>query len=405
MLPGDGLGSSRAAGAYHDRARAPRDTVALMRPWFAELGITRVACQTGLDRLGIPCYAAIRPNSCSIATNQGKGVDDEAACASAVMEAVEYAVAERPHVESVVGSVAGWRDAGRATWNPRKFLPIGETIDERAALHWLAGRRLGQLAEEVLVPFDAAAMTSARRDLPLICQSTNGLAAGNDADEADFHAVCELVERDAATLWSLRSAEERRGRCVSPESFGDPLISEFCERFARADLALRLFDQTTDLGVPTILAVSGPRSAGFSRHFDVATGAGTHPHPARAALRAITEAAQTRITSIAAARDDVRPDLYRMDGAEEAFELLALAGRQASLAPARPVASRAGELLADLLGALADAGISDLVSVPLGGARYGIAVTHLVSAQLEDRGPNANWRPGRRALDQLAMAA
>jgi ribosomal protein S12 methylthiotransferase accessory factor len=57
-----------------------------MRPFFRDLGITRVARQTGLDCIGIPCFAAIRPNAATLAVNQGKGTDDDAAEASAVME-------------------------------------------------------------------------------------------------------------------------------------------------------------------------------------------------------------------------------------------------------------------------------------------------------------------------------
>ncbi|HEY9009478.1 MAG TPA: hypothetical protein VIN06_00525, partial [Devosia sp.] len=64
-----------------------------MRPFLADFGITRLARQTGLDAIGIPCFAAIRPNSKTLSVNMGKGIDDDAAMASAIMEAVEYAIA------------------------------------------------------------------------------------------------------------------------------------------------------------------------------------------------------------------------------------------------------------------------------------------------------------------------
>jgi YcaO-like protein with predicted kinase domain len=387
---------------YLDRIRSPAETVERVRPFFSALGITRVARQTDLDRVGIPCFAAIRPNSCSIATNQGKGVDDDAARASAVMEAVEYAVAEQPERAVLRASPGQMLAEGRAIWNPRRMLPIGHNWAEDAVIGWLAGERLGPGGEAVFVPADAVAMRGERPDFPAICQSTNGLASGNNGAEATFHAVCELVERDAATLWSLRSIEQKRARCVSPESFDDPIVLDFVDRFERAGLALRLFDQTTDLGIPTILAVSGPAERDFSKHFDIATGAGTHPFAARAALRAITEAAQTRVTSIAGARDDVMPGLYRIEGAGEAFDLLAATPVTRRFADPVALAGKPDSLLAALLGALAAGGITDLVSVPLGGERFGVAVVHVLSQTLEDRGPNANWRPGLRALDLLA---
>src|SRR5690606_20965160 len=111
--------------------------------------------------------------------------------------------------------------------------------------------------------------------------------------------------------------------CLRVESFGDDLVIELVERFEAAGLTIRLFDQTTDLGIPTMLAVSAPADGVMVKHFDVAAGSGTHLNPARAALRAITEAAQTRVTRIAAARDDIRPDTYRLEGSHEARELIA----------------------------------------------------------------------------------
>ncbi len=78
-------------------------------------------------------------------------------------------------------------------------------------------------------------------------------------------------------------------------------------------LHLRLFDITTDIGLPAVFATISPRPDGREagwRHFDIASGRGCHPSAARAAIRAITEAAQSRLTIIAGARDDFDPELY-----------------------------------------------------------------------------------------------
>lgn len=385
--------------AYHDRLRSPAATVELVRPHFASLGITRIARQTGLDRVGIPCFAAFRPNSRSIACNQGKGVDDDAARASAVMEAVEFAIAEAPKVPRFVAAARDLTACG-ATWiDPAKSLPLGEALDQRASIRWLGGRRLRDGAE-VFVPLERAAFGVAPADLPTICQNTNGLASGNTAEEAIFHGLCELVERDANTLWSFMPAQAKQARCLAAESFEDSLILDLQSRFEAAGLVLRLFDQTTDLGIPTVLAVSAPAGGVMVKHFDVASGAGTHPNAARAALRAITEAAQTRVTSIAAARDDIRPDSYRLDGSAEALELVAaLPRRRMQSEPARRY--DVGDLLDRLIGKLAQHGVDDMIAVSLGGEELGISVVRVVSNLLEDRGPNAFWKPGRRALSAL----
>ena len=72
----------------------PDATLASVLPLARHMGITRIAVLTGLDVLGIPVAAAVRPNSRSIAVHQGKGVTLSAAKASALMEAVETRHAE-----------------------------------------------------------------------------------------------------------------------------------------------------------------------------------------------------------------------------------------------------------------------------------------------------------------------
>ena len=49
------------------RTRAPADTFAAYSRWMPHFGITRLANVTGLDRIGLPVYVAIRPNARSLA--------------------------------------------------------------------------------------------------------------------------------------------------------------------------------------------------------------------------------------------------------------------------------------------------------------------------------------------------
>src|SRR5213075_1694441 len=77
------------------RSRSPADTLKDFGRHMPEVGITRLANVTGLDRIGIPVVVACRPNSRSLAVSQGKGLDLAAARASALMESVEACHAER----------------------------------------------------------------------------------------------------------------------------------------------------------------------------------------------------------------------------------------------------------------------------------------------------------------------
>ena len=51
--------------------------------------VTRVADVTRLDRIGLPCWQAIRPMGRSLSVHQGKGVTDDDARLGAVLEALE----------------------------------------------------------------------------------------------------------------------------------------------------------------------------------------------------------------------------------------------------------------------------------------------------------------------------
>ena len=116
MVDAASLQARGVVSRYFDRVLAPAETLAAMRPRLAEFGITRLARLTGLDEVGIPVWAAIRPNALTLAVSQGKGVDDAAAAASAMMEAIEVATAERrdlPRLDPVAARDGGLRDAAR----------------------------------------------------------------------------------------------------------------------------------------------------------------------------------------------------------------------------------------------------------------------------------------------------
>ena len=362
---------------------------------FAELGITRLARQTGLDRIGIPCYAAIRPNSATLATHQGKGVDDISAQLSAVMEAAEYAIAEAPETPQRTLSISEARTAGLELLDVKHLLPRGALIDERQPIRCVEGFALATGAP-VLVPYDAVVLGTSPADFIGLSQSTNGIAAGTELSGAVLHALCELIERDAVCLWSYKPDAAAEATAVSPAAFGDATVDALVDRIARAGFRLQLFDQTTNIGVPVIYATLFPAD-GADKHFDLTTGASCHPIAAVAARRAIVEAAQTRITNIAGARDDIVADEYDQ---QLGRSIAVLTKDTPTLRPAPaglPAGSSEAALIAALQAGLARAGLHRVIVIPLGGERCGIAVAKLYVPGLEDRLTNANWRPGARA--------
>lgn len=366
-----------------------------LQPHLPALGITRLARQTHLDRIGVPCYAAIRPNSMTIASHQGKGLNDTGARLSAIMEAAEYACAEAPAGPRHRASANDLAANGVAMLDVANLLPRGGFPDRDTAIDWLAGTDIVS-GTTVYVPFDAVALGPVPRDLPDLAQSTNGLAAEGDRDGALLHGLCELIERDAVCLFGFRSDSAARQSAVAPEGFADPDIDRLMQQIAAAGFALHLFDITTDLGIPAVYAALFPRD-GVEAHHDVTTGAAAHPIASVAARRAIVEAVQTRVTNIAGARDDFEAADYG--------RLLdrSIAALTEPMQPARatPTLLAAGAdtttCLAAIGAALERCKLPKAIAVPLGGEPFGIHVLKAFVPGLEDRLTNRHWRAGRRA--------
>jgi putative methanogenesis marker protein 1 len=145
--------------------------------------------------------------------------------------------------------------------------------------------------------------------------NTSGLASGNEPEEAIFHGLAEVIERDA---WSLVEASRRMGPLI--ENIGNGLGGELMEKFRRADVAVYLRDITSDIGIPTCAAVSDDIK--LRDPTLLTTGMGTHTSAGVAVLRALTEVAQSRLTQIHGAREDTTTaDLRRQIGYERTKRL------------------------------------------------------------------------------------
>lgn len=389
--------------SHFGRTCDPAETVRRLQPHWRELGITRLARQTGLDRIGIPVWAAMRPNSRSLAVNQGKGIDDDAARASAIMEAAEYAIAERPDAPIHLATKADLIARGNRVFEPHRQMANGASIPDDRELQWLRGRQF-IAGGPVWVPLEAARLDHTTQVFGGLVRSSNGLASGNNDDEAVLHGVCELIERDATTLLSLRSPRHILGSRLDPSSFESQTIHQLCGHLADADVHLDLFDLTTEIGVPVIHAVVRDTRVAPHRQFDLAAGSGCHPFAPHAAVRAITEAVQTRVTNISGARDDFDPRDYH-ESLRKALDVYLDASRSpaATMAPASIVGASATptETIEAISMRLRRTGIVDLPIVFLGGARQDISVIKAFAPMLEDRPTNRFWRPGPRAANAM----
>ncbi len=392
--------------SHSDRINPAAETVARMRPNFSRFGITRLAEVTGLDRLGIPVWMAIRPNSKTLAVSQGKGLSDPAAQASAIMEAAELATAERCALPTRFCSMRELAAEGHRAMPLNGLIARGAPlVTETEAIAWAEGYDL--LKEEtVFVPAEAVSLGTNGGE-GRFWQSSDGLASGNILLEAVVHGLCERVERDAGTLWLFRPDKDVFDCCIDPASLDDDAVAGLCAQIDRTGFQLRLFDITSDIGVPVHFAVIAPKLDGYEqhwKHFDLSSGMGCHPSPARAAIRAITEAAQSRVTSITGARDDFDPNLYSTQLKTDLTEYLR-ANPTARAATGDGRQRNAMENLEFILARLRARGIGNVIVVALESEAPGFAVAKVVVPELENPAGARRQRFGRRALVAMAGAA
>jgi YcaO-like protein with predicted kinase domain len=376
----------------------PATTLARVLPLASRMGITRVAVLTGLDVLGVPVVAATRPNSRSIAVHQGKGVTLDAAKASAVMEAVETF-----HAETMALPLRLAAHDELAAADPA-MLPraAGRTLGD-ARILWVAAREL-MGGGDLFVPHE---LVTADYTHPgpagsgFFQATTNGLASGNHWLEAVLHGLYEVVERDAIALWRAGGSQARDARAVALDSIDGGVSAGLLARYRAADVTVRVWDVTSDVLLPCFVALAV--APGGVDGVEPELGSGCHADRDVALARALSEAAQARLTRISGARDDFAPETYgdsvRADRLAMAAQWLAApAVRHFHAAPSCAGPTLRHDLDIALAG-LDAAGLHQVAYIDLSRAEFAIPVARVIVPGLE--GPwtpqGGDYTPGARA--------
>lgn len=270
-------------------------------PLAKKAGITRVADVTGLDTLGIPVFTAIRPMGRSLSTQQGKGISAPHARVSALMESLETWTAENLALSTVRASA---KKLGARAVDVRELARPRGRLDRDASWRWVEGVDLVTDAP-ILVPEQAVTLDTTFTTPPVFDISSNGLASGNTVNEAVVHALCEVLERDAEAAWR-RAGSDRR---IVLDTIPDPVCRDLIDRVTATGARVFLWDLGGVIPVCGCAIMEDPREPAW-RTLGMYQGFGAHVRPELAIARAITEAAQTRLTYIVGARDDFFPFDY-----------------------------------------------------------------------------------------------
>jgi ribosomal protein S12 methylthiotransferase accessory factor YcaO len=361
---GSNSGGNKADNILTSRIKPPKETLDKVIPICRKIGVTRIADITYMDKLYIPNYSAVLPETKDpIWVYHGKGPTKVHAKASALMETIERYCAlpnttKRKFISGTYDDLA----------KKYKVLHTDEVVEavrfeykNDMVMDFLSGINLFT-NEQILVPSSLALYQYVPKEPsvnPFAYTHTVGLASGNVIEEAICHALCEVIERDAVSLATLCASaipykilenilnslkEIGYPIAVSPNSMAEKYVDDssifpdvnvlpseedeeeeklfgkekcatiknLVKRFAKAGLPLLVKEITQeDIGIPTFIASSTERISSDYGFF--VYGYGTHPDARIALIRAITEISQNRAGNVQGARDDLVKIKFKED--------------------------------------------------------------------------------------------
>ncbi len=298
------------------RAIAPEETIKNVESKLKVAGVTRIAEITHLDRVGIPVYSAIRPGAAdgAVSIYAGKGATKTQAKASAMMESFERYSAELndDNRQKFICGVFEDGELDKYLHPNSLILPDLPFDPENAELEWVRSTNIHDDGD-ILVPANAVYHPYIPDKASKLFQSnTNGLASGNRVEEAVFHGIMEVVERDA---WSIFESKRRSKTEITCEDTENKIIRDVLDMFIDVGVHVKLVDLTADVKITTVAAVSDDTI--LKDPALLTLGVGTHLDPEVAVIRALTEVAQSRATQIHGTREDtIRAVFMRKAGYE-----------------------------------------------------------------------------------------
>ncbi len=350
-----------------------------------QLGVTRLGDITDLDLIGIPVWSASRPNSRGLSQTQGKGLTELAAKTSAVMEAAEHYYAETAdqNLETVRGTLIEF--SGDAVPLDKVSMCDNQQLDSRRERLWCRGRSLIN-DSPCLAPYELVGLDfriNSPWDRRAFRSSTIGLGAGRTKAEATAHALLEIVENSATVLLDSFGPLKPLMKSICDPVGIDPSLDEAILRVRHMGFETHFAAIPCRVGFPVIGAFVYPVSAttrsASSRTF---AGYACRPNVRNAALSALLEAVQSRLTDIAGARDDIDPTQYEGSYEQPKFEQKSGQSLE-TIQMISEIPEEPGALLAVVLEQLQRYGVGDIYVFELSPQNTGYFVVRVLVPDLD----------------------
>jgi ribosomal protein S12 methylthiotransferase accessory factor len=308
------LGSRpKAAGGWH-RALTPEDTMARYGHLISP--VTGVIKEIHRDQRGPALFQSFRSGQNAAqgtrslealsATlrmeNGGKGVTALEAEVGALCEAVErYSGIFQGDETRIRGSLRSLGDSAvdprtcqqfhdrqyrdRTGWNMTHgaFQQVCDPFDDEAELDWTPVWSMTDQTQRLLPTGMLYFCAPVEPGPRFVLADSNGNAAGSSMEDAVLQAMLELVERDAVALWWYNRTPVPG---IDIAALDDPWIDDLRAAYAGLGREVWVLDVTSDLGIPTMAAIS--RRTDAVRE-DIMFGFGAHLDPRVALRRALTE--------------------------------------------------------------------------------------------------------------------
>ncbi len=246
----------------------------------------------------------------------GKGSTAEQGEASALMEAIERYSGIFHGEEIRVARRFNDFASGEAIWpndvllfsdaqykrahlppTPEDVTPTPPPFDPSAKVEWtpvwsLRDQRFKYLPTGMLYFFHQSDSAAGHMHA-----DSNGCAAGNTVEEAIVQGFLELVERDSYAIWWYNRSQRAE---LDLSRFDDAYVRDLKTQLADTGRRLWVLDITTDLGIPSFVAMSHSTATG--QEF-IEYGSGSHFDARIALLRALTELNQFLSIGLMGGRD------------------------------------------------------------------------------------------------------